>query len=187
VVDGDGIAAGGLPVTFRPAGVQIRYGRLAIQNTHGSELQNLAMPLTVQHFAGAAVGFVSNGADVCTNGLLLGLSDLDPGDALETTAAGSETCVYAAAAVAGNYACGAVSAPLQFTEPPTGGSFNLNLGAPGADAGGVPNTGVVGVTADAPAWLEFDWFGGGMTDPSGRATFGVYHQDSALIYLREMR
>jgi MSHA biogenesis protein MshQ len=66
----------------------------------------------------------------------------------------------------------------KFSKPPTAGNFNLNLKAPGTG-----KTGSVDITATIPAWLQYDWLGAGVTNPKGRATFGVYK--SPLIYHRE--
>lgn len=56
------------------------------------------------------------------------------------------------------------------------GDFNLWLKAP-------TSAGTVTVNVDVPPWLEFPWVGVGNTDPSARATFGVFK--SPLIYRRE--
>jgi MSHA biogenesis protein MshQ len=63
-----------------------------------------------------------------------------------------------------------------------GGDFNLNLQAPGEG-----NTGSAGISVDAPGWLEFDWQGAGVSDPTAKATFGIFRRPSSIIYLREAR
>jgi MSHA biogenesis protein MshQ len=63
--------------------------------------------------------------------------------------------------------------------------IRLNLGAPPATGNrciATTESGVAASTANLP-WLQFNWTGAGVTDPSARATFGVYR--SPLIYRRE--
>lgn len=184
LTDDDGIGAIAMPLVFTPTGVQVRYGRLALQNAHGSELQNLRVPLKSEYYDGLAHGFVSNSDDSCTQGLTVSLSDLDSSDdLLVSTGVGRETDVFADASVAGGYAASDLSdASLLFTQPTTGGEFNLNLRAPGEG-----NTGSAGVFVDAPSWLEFDWQGSGMSDPAAKATFGIFRRSNSIIYLREAR
>ena len=62
------------------------------------------------------------------------------------------------------------------------GRFNLHLRAPGSGNGGV-----IGVTADVPGHLRYDWQGSGDTAPGARATFGIFSRPSTVIYRREVR
>ncbi len=142
----------------RVAETRLRYGRIALQNAHGSELNDLTVPMQVEYFDG--VGFRVHAADDCTAGLTISLSDLDAGDPLQLAETGIR----------------------RFVQPPAGGVFPLSLIAPGAG-----NAGVVGVTATVPDWLKFDWRGAGPANPVARATFGIYNRDTPIIYLRESR
>ena len=45
--------------------------------------------------------------------------------------------------------------------------------------------GYVDVTANVATWLQYVWAGGGLSNPTARATFGVYKGSDAMIYLRE--
>jgi len=185
ITDSDGVSATGLPDGFSPAGVQIRYGRLVLENSFGSELLHLPVPLRVEYFDGTANGFVPNADDSCSQVLGISLTDLDASDGLTvSTGAGRETAVYAPIAIAGGYAEENPGNPaLLFSQPTAGAAYNLNLQAPGE-----ANTGTVGVLVDAPDWLEYDWQGAGMTDPFSRASFGIFSRaGSAIVYLREMR
>lgn len=65
--------------------------------------------------------------------------------------------------------------------PLVSGDAGLSLSAPGAT-----HAGYVDVTIDSPAWLDFNWQGAGDTDPSARATFGIYNSDNKFIYIREL-
>jgi hypothetical protein len=181
ISDGDGVTGTGLPQTFSPTGVPVRYGRLAMQNTQGSELLPLRVPLTAEYYDGSANGFVANVADVCTQVIGISLNDLDGTDGLDaTTAPSRNTAVYAPATIAGGYSASDLSdVSLLFVHPSVGGDFNLNLQPPGQG-----NTGSATVQVDGPAWLEYNW-SGAVGDPSAKATFGVYGRPSSLIYRRE--
>jgi MSHA biogenesis protein MshQ len=61
------------------------------------------------------------------------------------------------------------------------GNTSLSLIAPGAT-----HTGYVDMIINSPPWLDFDWNGTGDTDPSARATFGIYKGNSKIIYLYEI-
>ncbi len=184
VADGDGIAYGANPATFGAPvagngiafdfGKQVRWGRLALQNAHGSELIDLPMPLTAQYFDGTA--FVPNPGDSCTN-----------------VAAAQLNLVSAAAATTGNNPIQVNPANPNTTmaslSPLALGDAGLSFVAPGAGGDGY-----VDVSADLSAlfWLQYDWDNAdGLSDgpydddPVGRVTFGVYQGHPRLIYLRE--
>lgn len=182
IADEDGVTAVGLPQSFAPTGVEVRYGRMAMQNAQGSELQPLPVPLQVEYFAGSGNGFVVNAADSCSQVVQLSLVDLDSSDGLEaTTAANRNTAIYAPATLAGGYAASDLSDPgLLFVQPPVSGDFNLYLQAPGQG-----NTGSARVVVDVPTWLEYTWSGTSMGDPSAKASFGLFSRPGGLIYQRE--
>jgi hypothetical protein len=71
----------------------------------------------------------------------------------------------------------------RYSEPPTGGDFNLRLAAPGPG-----NQGGVTIEGSVPSWLRFDWNTGipGDENPSGQATFGVFGGEPRQIYTREV-
>jgi len=70
--------------------------------------------------------------------------------------------------------------------PLIAGESTLTLSAPGAG-----NTGSLGVTLDAPTWLEFDWGRpvgeANRLEPKATASFGIYSGNDAFIYKREVR
>ncbi|WP_223246716.1 DUF6701 domain-containing protein [Sulfuriferula thiophila] len=63
--------------------------------------------------------------------------------------------------------------------PFSAGDSKLKLSKPGAK-------GYVDITIAAPAWLQYNWKGTGLTNPTARATFGVYKNANEFIYMREM-
>lgn len=187
--DADGVAAVGAgplgnPVTFGSSGgipfdfgQDIRYGRVRIGTGVGSELVDLAVPMRAEHFAGAAVGFVANAADVCTTNVTVAFpaytENLNAGD----------TCVRDSGTPGASGMGCAAPAASPYREPPLGGDFALQLAAPGAG-----NQGSVAIAADVPSWLKFDWDAGtaGDENPAGQATFGIYGGERRVIYTREI-
>ncbi len=147
---------------------------MRIQNAYGSELLDLPMPLLVQYWNNGS--WMLNSNDICTTGVNLTLTDPTPADGLIP----SEVCVLDTGSP-GSSGLGCTSAAAvskRFKQPAGNGNFNLILKAPGAG-----NTGSMDATAVVPNWLKFNWTGSGITNPSGRATFGIYK--TPIIYLRE--
>ena len=104
VQDSDGVSATTLP-TIAPTGVQMRYGRLAIDNAYGPETQDLIVPFRAEYYDGS--DFVTNIDENCWNydtstvSLSSSLSSVNP-----------------------------VTATLSQGQPPSGSE--LSLAAPGA-------------------------------------------------------
>ena len=65
------------------------------------------------------------------------------------------------------------------SSPFTAGDGKLSLSKPNAK-------GYVDITIAAPAWLQYSWKGPGLTNPTARATFGIYKNPNEFIYMREM-
>lgn len=137
-------------------GTKMRYGRVRLNNAHGSELLALPVPLKAQHYSG--LGFVTNTADSCTAFTLA--TDLSLGNYQAYLASGDTT-----------------PSPASFTL--SGGASVISLSAPGAG-----NSGSVDLTLNVPAWLEYNWTGA-VGDPISRATFGAYRKSDQFIFQRE--
>jgi len=161
ITDSDGISANNMPSHFFPVGTEVRYGRLVLDNAYGPETLPLAIPARTEYFDG--VTFIPNDDDNCTavdavNALLRDFSgNLEDGD---TLAAGSGSVV-------------------------SGFSSDMNLSAPGEG-----NHGGVYLEYDLDAaelsWLQFDWNNDGtQTNPTAKATFGIFKGNPRLIYMRE--
>ncbi|MCF7965298.1 MAG: hypothetical protein K9L79_07135 [Methylobacter tundripaludum] len=161
-------AAGGSVFTYKEftgSPLNIRFGRLSLQNAAGSELLALPMPLTAEYWNGGA--WVVNTADSCTvltaptvgNGLTLNLANGG------TTAA-------------------------TLNNPLVSGDAGFTLSAPGVTHGGFADV----VITSTPAWLKFNWDGldqgddGDLFDdnPSARGTFGIFRGNNNFIYTREL-
>lgn len=142
------------------SGSQVRLGRLAIGNAHGSELQGLDLPLRVESWQAAVGGnaFVAEGLDSCS-AALLGAPQLS--------------------GYSGNLSAGETSASLI---GPLAGAGMLRLTAPGAGNDGSVRASINGI----PSWLFYDWRGNGREAASGLATFGIYAGSTPLIYRREL-
>jgi MSHA biogenesis protein MshQ len=152
--------------------VDIRSGRVQLQNAFGSELVALSMPVQVQYFKDTTAGWVLNGADSCTSIASIALSSpADAGSPKTLSPPGSAS--IAIKAPASNS-----TATLAGTVPSQNVSFTAPNGA-----------GYCTVTPDLSAqpWLRYDWDGNGIhdNDPSGRATFGIFRGSPRNIYLRE--
>jgi MSHA biogenesis protein MshQ len=142
---------------IKPTGNLQRYGRAILFDTYGSSEAGttLALPLGIQYYDG--IDFINHSDDVSSlfNSNLLGCNP----------AGGSLACADIAvnAADVGN-----------------GGAYYL---VKNDDKRGTL-TFVLNILADAP-YLQYDWFGGGPTNPSANATFGVYRGDDRFLYWRE--
>jgi uncharacterized repeat protein (TIGR01451 family) len=137
-------------------GTPLRYGRLSLQNAYGSELLPLPVPLEAEYWNGH--GWIINTDDGCT--VLTAPSD---GNGLALNLANS----------------GSTAATLD--SPLVSGYAGLSLSAPG-----VTHTGYVDIAIDSPAWLDFKWDGVNESNPTARATFGIYKGNSKFIYIREL-
>ena len=158
LTDLDGACYGGASCTgFTQtfAGSELRLGRASVGNAHGSELQGLSLPLQLQSWKSGGV-FSLEAGDTCT---VLSSANVSLSNFI------------------GNLASGDTTASLS---GPTGGLGSLSLTAPGAG-----NDGSVQVNLDVPDYLHFDWFGSGLSDPQGQATFGIFGGQQPIIYRRE--
>jgi MSHA biogenesis protein MshQ len=172
------------PITF--TNPQMRWGRLALINASGSERLDLTVPLRAEYWNGYA--FVTNSADNCT--VIENLAS----DILLTnpdTASGAPQ--------PGNTAMVINDGTTQVTSGPpalVSGAADITFSAP-YDGDAIPDTGYVDIEinlsidtgsggSDDP-WLQYDWNGDGsfIDNPTGRATFGIYHGGDNLIYMRE--
>ncbi|MGZ4954611.1 MAG: DUF6701 domain-containing protein, partial [Methylobacter sp.] len=117
----------------------------------------LNLPMSLTAEEWNGVGWVTNAADSCT--------------ALAAPAGGGLTLNLTNS--------GTTVATL--SNPLVSGDAGLSLSAPGAN-----RTGFVDVIVISPNWLDFNWKGAGVTDPTGRATFGIYKGNSRFIYIREL-
>ncbi|MCD6525955.1 MAG: hypothetical protein J7K75_03060 [Desulfuromonas sp.] len=172
VQDSDGIVATDLTKEFIPTGINIRYGRMVLDNVYGPETLLLSLPIRTEYYNGS--DFVLNSLDNCTAYSLTNIlpfsnyqgnleaDELDQTKLLDNDAL-NDTLSFGIGDDLG-------------LNPPTGGDDGLLDGS-------------VDITfnlASTAPWLQFDWDGDGTNDnPKARATFGIYKGSEKIIYLRE--
>ncbi|MGP1716092.1 MAG: DUF6701 domain-containing protein [Methylophilus sp.] len=160
--------------TTLSSNVTYLYGRLNVQNAHGSELLTLPLQVEAQYWNGSA--YVRSAGDNCT---AIPLSSI----ALKNYKGHLSACE--------TYLSGNASM--------SNGKLAIKLTAPGIGTDSLPNTGSVDIAVNlgtltpgdqtclsssatsATAGILSPWFG--LTAPSARATFGVYK--TQVIYMRE--
>jgi len=157
------------PLTVREPGFggsEVRLGRLRIGNAHGSELQALNLPLSIETWQATATGsgFVLENKDVCSAGVLG-----DPVlDGFSGQLAMGETTANVVSLSEG-------VGQLGFTAPGAGNSGSVRVHFAGGPSPALP-----------PTWLDYDWNGAGREAARGIATFGIYSAPTPLIFRREL-
>lgn len=144
---------------FTPTGIDIRFGRINLENTFGPETHNMAVNMSLEHYENARFvkSFDNSCPSVLTNNFSLATMSLD---ASLTELAGNTN----------HFLDGAIS--------------GLHLKAPGEN-----NTGNMSISYDSFDWLQYDWANTGSLDqnPSAEATFGIYKGDQRLLHWREVQ
>lgn len=167
-----------VPATSVEGGVTLASGRIKLSNGHGSELLPLPLAATVQYYNGTA--WVRSDTDTVT---ALGASDValafpagtasKPNNLAACETAVSITGISPAFAIN-------LSAPGNGDDGWTNLTLNLGATAVGNRCTAVGGVGAPSTTANRP-WLQFP----AGTNPTARATFGVYRGNDEFIYLRE--
>ncbi|MDX2494739.1 MAG: hypothetical protein QNK27_07235, partial [Desulfuromusa sp.] len=158
ISDSDGVSATGLPSLFLPTGTEIRYGQMQLQNAYGPETLPLTIPVLTEYYNGS--GFVLNSLDNCSayDSLNLTFSNYQGNLASgDTTVSGNGTLL-------------------------SGLGNSLSLSAPG-----VGNDGSVDLTLDLSqaTGADMEWLQPGGSNPTAKATFGIFNGNQRLIYMRE--
>jgi len=176
ISDSDGVDSQGLPYTLQPAGENIRFGRFAINNAHGSELAPLSVILTAEYFNG--INWVDNTADQCTTlSLASDLQLANPDTASGSWQSGTTTMTIAN---------GTTSATLSNNVPLLNGQATLTLSAPGEDNEGYVD--IKSLLSVTNFWLLGDYDNDGIYDDDaiGRASFGLFKGSDNIIFRREL-
>jgi hypothetical protein len=168
-----GVASAGNGISF-DANKTHRWGRMVIENAHGSELMTLSLPLYAEYYNGTS--FVNHTGDTCTTiNLSSQLLFSNPDTSSGATQPGNTAMTISS---------GTSSATLA-NSPLSSGSAGLSFSAPG-----VGNTGYIDISSDFSAfpWLRFDWDNDASHDdsPSGKVTFGIFSGNTQQIYFREV-
>ncbi len=159
----------------------INFGRAVVENTFGSELIELDMPLQIELFDGT--NFITNTNDNCTS---IATSDLVLSNDVETAQTDGNIQVLA----------GQTSDATIAFDPVASGYGGLSFCPPGNPACTPTsgNAGYIDVEVDlSPTgldypWLQYDWDGDGVFDdnPSATATFGIYKGNDVNIYMQQV-
>lgn len=164
--------------------IPLRYGRLRLQNGMAAADRPLALPLTAQYWDSSGNSFKINDLDSCTR---VTAANLSFGNFRKTLAAAD-----------------AVMTPNAVTVSPTGNTF-INFAKPGGGHVGSMDVAIALGAGASPAdascmpagWrttaattganlaaLRGAWCAG-TSDPSARATWGLYRGSNGIVYQRE--
>ena len=158
---------------------ELRFGRLRLQNAHGSQLTAMAIPVQVQYWNGTA--FVINSADSCTP---LTAANVALGNYQKNLQAG-ETTLTVPTPIGTN--TGGVGA-LRLSAPgaANNGSVDVSVNLTSAPAGFSCSAGMGASTPTGMSYLHGAWCGAAFDrDPVARVTFGVFRNSDRVIYQRE--
>ena len=157
ITDGDGVSATSVSAAS-PTGVELRFGRMNIENSFGPETSDFPQQMKIEYFDGDT--FIVSTSDSLSSfdpaRIVLSNISLDP--ALSDVLGSSGTFI--------------------------GGKAQSIL----LEATGAGNQGEIGVTYEALDWFTYDWDSDGSfdDDPSAVATFGIYRGNDRTIHWREV-
>ncbi|MGI0152869.1 DUF6701 domain-containing protein [Pseudidiomarina sp. WS423] len=143
--------------------LDVRYGRLVVENTFGPEDANLPVNLYAEYWNGS--NFIANSDDNCTSVFPVSLSVTDDPEGLGSVPGG----------ISSTLGSGMLAPNAMFWQPST------NL-AP-------DNVGEFEFEYQAPPWLQFNWEdsdGVNYLNPRGTAGFGQFRGNDRIIYQREL-
>jgi MSHA biogenesis protein MshQ len=143
---------------------QLRYGRLQVANSHGSELLALeGIEIFAEYYDETHEIFRLNSSDSCTS--------------------------YAAEGINWDSAEYFNGLSQNITATGTGdldnGRNTFSIHNTADTQAGPGSTGYVVYEFPTHSWLQYDWKGEGDENPSARATFGIFKGNERIIYLRE--
>ncbi|MBU2969491.1 hypothetical protein KO527_09060 [Pseudoalteromonas sp. C2R02] len=148
-------------IKLNSSSLDFRYGRLALQDSYGSEFDEMQIPMRAEYWDGAK--FILNSADSCTD-YSNSLSQISPTTPnLNFLIKGSDTKL--ASGLYGSQE-GLFVAPLKGEQQ---GNFLIEYTA-------------------TPAWLLFDWDDNNLTpdeNPKSNIQFGRFRSNDRVIYWRE--
>jgi MSHA biogenesis protein MshQ len=169
---------GGAATTTR-----VRYGRLWLQNSNGSELLALPVPMETQYYSNS--GFTTNTLDNCTS---VAASNVGLGNYQGGLTAGETT----ASVAAGAFAAGKKT--LTLSRPGAGNSGAADIVVNLCATTTIDNTTTcLSWSAPVPTpaaanlpWLLGQWCGASANrSPTARATFGTFRNTNKFIFQRE--
>lgn len=176
-----GAASAGNGISYTGSNKTHRWGRLVLNNAHGSELTPLSIPTYTEYYNGSAL--VKNNSDSCTSFIPANdFSISDPADF---------NCSFATQTSPVSVGSGSVKASMSPTTVSNGDTtLTISDNTDTTQGPGAGNVGYVEITTKLTnlSWLMFDWDADSAHDncPSARATFGIYKGNSRMIYFREV-
>lgn len=159
--DSDSVSSNAAPYTLTPSGLELRFGRWAMDNAYGPETNNLSIPMRIEQWDGSR--FATNIDENCSAYSATNLQHVDNLGSGSTSPSGMSTLVNGEAALANQ----------------------IQLSAPG-----VGNDGTSALQYQGDSWLRFDWdddTSTADTDATTTATFGQYRGHDRIIYWREVQ
>jgi hypothetical protein len=159
ITDADGVTVE-TTADASPEGVEIRFGRLVLQNSFGPETSDLPQPMQIEYFTDD--GFIVSSDNNCVS--------YDSTNIILDTTLTTRALPEEPAATTGNFLAGKTR--------------TIKLAAPGAG-----NQGKIGVSYNASDWLRYDWNPDDDDDnenPTATATFGLFRGNDRIIYQREV-
>lgn len=142
-----------------PTGNSQRFGRLRMENVHGSELNPLLMPVFTEFWNGFS--FQKNSLDTCS-----------------TIAASNLVSMPTPAGL---------PVPAVVDAPAAAGDVTYSYPSPGAGNKGYIDT-TTDLSAAAHLWLRHDWDADNEfdDDPTARATYGIFEGNPVQIYIQQV-
>jgi len=160
--------------------IDLRFGRLSLQDAHGPESANLSVPFTTEYWAGATDQFVLNTSDSCTS---LAMSDIAFDGSLLSVDA-SRTVTIGSGSSTGSFATFSPGVSMSLTN----GDGALSFSAPGTG-----NTGSFDIDVNLTnyPWLRSDWNNDGdaannTVVPTVTISFGRYRGHDRIIFWEEV-
>jgi len=158
---------------FSEGSALLRSGRLRLQNTYGSELLALPIPLEAQYWNGSS--YIRNQLDNCT---MVPASSIAMNNYKNNLSNALPVCETQLVYTSGTgLLVNGASNLLRLSKPGSGNNGSVDLTINLNTANG--QTCIAAAESNATA-ANIPWFG---TNPSSRATFGIYK--TPIIYLRE--
>ncbi len=166
-----------IPIAASPNGVEIRFGRLLLENSFGPETSNFPQSMQIEHFDGTT--FVGSSDENCASydvgKLSLTTISLD----ISLTSIGIDLGL----GLGVDFGLGSGSIPGGTGYFLDGKTQAIVLQTPG-----LGNQGEIGVSYDAYDWFKYDWDNDGVYDnlPSAIATFGIFRGNDRVVNWREV-
>ena len=160
------------------------YGRMRLQNSNGSQLITMPVPISTEYWNGSA--FVTNNFDHCTGGAAAPIAVANI--AIGNPQNGLTAAMVSPPVLGGAFNAGKGSLRLQAPGAGRRGSVDVSVNLTGVAAGASCTTvpPMPASTGAGLSYLQGAWCGANyINDPTARATFGIYRNSNQFIYQQE--